>query len=83
MACCRFLYPTRDAAGLAAGLLERRNICRLASCGLAALHWRCPGNTGARAWQPEEKAQQPRRTSVRGFLLRGTFRFNGGACGEG
>ena len=48
MAYCSFLYPASDAAGRAAGMQERRNICRLASCVFAALHWRCPGNPGAR-----------------------------------
>lgn len=49
----------------------------------AAVHCGCPGNPGARAWQPETQAQQPRRISDRGFLLRSAFRFYGGACGEG
>ena len=80
---CSALYPSGDAASLAAGVRKRCCMCRLAPLGWAALHWRCPGNPGARAWQPETQAQQPRRISVRGFLLRSAFRFNGGACGEG
>ena len=37
---------------------------------------------GMRGLAARHKAQQPRRSHVSGFLLRGMVRFNGGPCGD-